>query len=63
MSDPQTTREEIEREAEARVVAWLRREALRVRHSDSITGPEWCDAMRWVAARLELGEHREPDRE
>ena len=46
-----------QREAEERIVAWLRKEALRVRHSDSITGPEWCDAMRWTATRIELGEH------
>lgn len=37
------------------VAEWLRAEALAVRESGAITGPEWCDALRSAAMRVESG--------
>lgn len=44
----------------AKIVAYMRAEAILVRHSDSLNGAEWCDAIRWMASKLELreDEHR-----
>ena len=41
--------------ARAEIVAWLRAEALAVRRSGAVTGPEWCDALRLAADRIEGG--------